>query len=312
VISLIVPTRNRAHTLKLVAPSYFEQAEVDELIFVDDAGDDTTASVLTEIASRYPHKHMQILRNATRSGAPQSRNVGVAHCRNEYVLFCDDDEYLEPGYAKVCLQKLQEKNLGAISGRRVYMLPDETQAQALQRFRHGLSHTKPFRPVLCEYVNGAMFGGDIVVPFTNAIILTRKSLLQQHPFDAIYAQGYGYREETDYQMNLFVHDHAICITNEVHSLHLPMAQVRTGGQRASAARRVYWSIFYTNYFFGKYYEQYAKKLGMRTPRWLALVCFASFAVYRETFRPPLHKLGLWLITSARRRQQAAAAPALTD
>jgi glycosyltransferase involved in cell wall biosynthesis len=311
-ISLIVPTRNRAHTLRLVAPSYFEQAEVDEIIFVNDAGDDTTPAVLNEIAARYPDKRMLILHNATRMGAPQSRNIGVAQCKNDYVLFCDDDEYLEPGYARVLRQKLEAKQLGAISGRRVYMLGDETQAQALQRFRHGLVHTKPFRPVLCEYVNGAMFDQDIVVPFTNAIILTRKSLLQQHPFDAVYAQGYGYREETDYQMNLFVNGYPICITNEVHSLHLPMAQVRTGGQRASALRRVYWSVFYTNYFFRKYYAQYATKLGMRTPRWVALFCFACFAVYRETLRPPLHKLGLWAITTMRRRQAAAAAEALTE
>ena len=38
-ITLIVPTRNRAHTLQLVAPSYFAQDDVSELIFVLDAGD---------------------------------------------------------------------------------------------------------------------------------------------------------------------------------------------------------------------------------------------------------------------------------
>jgi len=43
VITLIVPTRNRAHTLQLVAPSYFAQDDVSELIFVSDAGDDVTS-----------------------------------------------------------------------------------------------------------------------------------------------------------------------------------------------------------------------------------------------------------------------------
>jgi glycosyltransferase involved in cell wall biosynthesis len=303
-ISLIVPTRNRAHTLRLVAASYFEQADVDELLFIDDGGNDTTAEVLAEIAARYPDKRMQLLRNETQLGAPQSRNIGVAHCRNEYVLFCDDDEYLELGYARTCLQKLLANDLGAISGRRIYMLEGETQPQALQRFRNGLRITKPFRPVICEFVNGAVFDKDITLPFTNAVILTRKRLLEQHPFDATY-RGYGYREETDYQMNLFVHGHAIRITNDCHSLHLPMTQVRTGGQRTSAVRRIYWSIFYTNYFFRKYYAEYAAKLGLRTPRWIALVCFAFFAVFRETLRPPLHKMALSAITQLRRRQATA-------
>jgi glycosyltransferase involved in cell wall biosynthesis len=312
VISLIVPTRNRAHTLRLVATSYFEQAEVDEIIFVDDAGSDGTAQVLREIAQRYPHKRLQILRNEQRAGAPLSRNRGVAKCKNEFVLFCDDDEYLEPGYAQVCLQKLLAQNLAAISGRRIYMLPDETHAQALARFHFGLRSTKPFRPVLCEYVNGAKFDHDISVPFTNAIILTRKSLLEQYPFDPVYARGYGYREETDYQMNLFVNGHSICITNARHSLHLPMSQVRTGGQRTSAIKRVYWSVFYTNYFFGKYYAAYARRLGLSTPRWLALLCFACFAVYRETLRPPLHKLAIMAISSMRRRRAAADATAIAE
>ena len=45
-ISLVVPTRNRAHTLRLVAPSYFEQDGIDQIVFVSDAGDDDSEAVL--------------------------------------------------------------------------------------------------------------------------------------------------------------------------------------------------------------------------------------------------------------------------
>src|SRR5512134_330435 len=99
-ISLIVPTRNRAHTLQRVAPSYFAQDGVDEILFVDDAGTDDTADVVARIAAGHPGVHCRVLRNAQRLGASQSRNVGVQACRNSYVLFCDDDEYLELGYAR--------------------------------------------------------------------------------------------------------------------------------------------------------------------------------------------------------------------
>jgi glycosyltransferase involved in cell wall biosynthesis len=304
-ISLVVPTRNRAHTLRLVAPSYFEQELVNELIFVDDCGDDDTHEVLTEIAARHPDKSLRVIRNAERMGASQARNVGVAHSHNEYVLFCDDDEYLEAGYARTCLEKLRAHDLGAISGRRVYMQPGETQRDALRRFQHGVWRGKPFRPVLCEYVNGAIFEGDVFLPFTNAIILTKKELLQRFPFDGYYARGNGYREETDYQMNLFVNGYRICVTNECHSLHLPLSQVRVGGQRTSASKRVYWSIFYTRYFFDKYYDRYAEKQGLHTPRWAALSAFAAFTIYRETLRVPLYATANWAITQYRRRRSAA-------
>jgi glycosyltransferase involved in cell wall biosynthesis len=49
-ITLIVPTRNRAHTLRLVAPSYFAQDGVNELIFVSDAGDDETPAVIAAVS----------------------------------------------------------------------------------------------------------------------------------------------------------------------------------------------------------------------------------------------------------------------
>jgi glycosyltransferase involved in cell wall biosynthesis len=288
VITLIVPTRNRAHTLRLVAPSYFAQEGVSELIFVSDAGDDDTPAVIAEIAQQFPQKTVRLLRNETRLGASQSRNVGVAASTNDVILFCDDDEYLEAGYAKVLWEKLQSSNLGAISGRRVYMLAGETEAQALHRFGIGLRAAKPFRALICEYVNGARFSGDLAIPITNAIILTKKSLLLQFPFDDFYARGNGYREETDFQMNLFVNGFDIRVTNDCHSYHLPQSQVRTGGQRTRPLIRLYWTVYYTHYFFGKYYQRYAQRLGLRSPRWFALVAFAIFAVYRETLRALVH------------------------
>lgn len=287
-ITLIVPTRNRAHTLRLVAPSYFAQDGVTELIFVSDAGDDDTPAVIAEIAQQFPQKTFRVLRNETRLGASQSRNVGVAASTNDLILFCDDDEYLEAGYARTLLKKLQASNLGAISGRNVYMLAGETEAQALCRFGIGISAAKPFRALICEYVNGAKYSGDLAMPITNSIILTRKSLLLRFPFDDYYSRGNGYREDSDFQMNLFVNGFEIRATNDCHSFALPVSLVRTGGQRTSLLKRVYWSVHYTRYFFGKYYERYAQRLGLRSPRWFALLVFCIFAAYRETLRPLLH------------------------
>jgi glycosyltransferase involved in cell wall biosynthesis len=309
VITLIVPTRNRAHTLRLVAPSYFAQDSVSELIFVSDAGDDETPAVIAEIAGRHPDKACRMLRNGARLGASQSRNVGIAASANEFILFCDDDEYLETGYARILLQKLQTLNAGAVSGRRIYLTLGESKPNALQRFGFGIGSSKTFRPLVCEYVNGAKFTGDIAIPITNAIILTKRSLLLQFPFDNYYARGNGYREETDFQMNLFVHGFDIYVTNDCHSFHLPLSQVRTGGQRTQPLKRLYWSIFYTHYFFGRYYQRYAQRLGLRHPRWVALLVFTLFAVYRETLRPVLHAIAMQVL--ARRRASAERSPRLS-
>ncbi|WP_428826557.1 glycosyltransferase family 2 protein [Azonexus sp. IMCC34842] len=301
-ITLIVPTRNRAHTLRLVAPSYFVLDGVDEVIFVIDGGDDETPQLVERIAAGHPAVRTRILRHAVRLGAAQSRNTGVAASSNDFILFCDDDEYLEAGYARICLQKLRDlgAGVGAVSGRRVYMENGETPARSLHRFGHGVRPGKAFRPLLCEYVNGARFTGDIKLPLTNAVILTHKHLLQCFPYDPTYARGNGYREESDFQMNLYTHGYDIVVSNDCHSIHLPPALVRTGGQRTQTFRRICWSIYYTHYFFAKYYVPYAARLGLLAPRWLAEIAFAVFAVYRETVRPPLYALAKWGLRQRRR------------
>ena len=302
-ITLIVPTRNRAHTLRLVAPSFFEQGGVTEIIFVDDAGRDGTPDMIAQLAATHPDTRVLCIRNEERLGASQSRNVGSREAANDYILFCDDDIYLEPGYAQVCLDKLFTLGAGAVSGRCVYLEPGESMADALRRFGNGIRGTKPFRRLICEYVNAARFEGDIRLPITNAIILTRKSLLAKFPYDPHYARGNGYREESDFQMSLFVNGYDIYVTNERHSFHLPLSQVRTGGQRTRVLQRLYWSIYYTRYFFSKYYDRYARQVGLRSPRPLALAVFALFTLYRETLRPPLYLVAKWMI---RQRQRLGA------
>lgn len=293
-ISLVVPTYNRAHTLRRVAPSYFTQDDVDEIIFVDDGGQDDTEQVLSRIAAMHPDRRWQLLRNETRHGAAQARNAGVRVCRNEYVLFCDDDEYLEPGYARTCLAKLTQYGAGAVSGRRVYMEDGETPIQAVRRFGDGLRRSSPFRRLACEYVNGARFSGDLKLPITNAVILTRRALLIMHPFDESYVEGNGYREESDFQMNLFVHGHDIWVTNDTHSVHLPPSAVRNVGTRTSRWHRVYWQNRYTRHFFGKYYAAYARRLGLSSPRSVALAAFFVFTLYKEFLHPTLRRVALSL------------------
>lgn len=305
-ISLVVPTYNRAHTLRRVAPSYFSQDGVDEVVFVDDGGQDDTAEVLASVAAGYPGVRWRVLRNEQRTGAAQARNIGVQVCSNDYVLFCDDDEYLEPGYARTCLAKLMRYNAGAVSGRRVYMLEGESPTAALRRFGQGLRDAAPFRKLVCEYVNGARFTGDLCLPITNAVILTRRELLLRHPFDPFYIQGNGYREETDFQMNLYVHGHDIWVTNDCHSIHLPPSVVRgIGGQRGSWWRRIYWQNRYTSYFFGKYYAAYARRLGLAAPRVVALAAFFVFSLYKEFLHPSLRRAALTL--RARSQPDAPAA-----
>ena len=293
-ISLIVPTRNREHTLRKVVASYFEQDDVDEIVIVNDGGEDGSVAFVRDAARSYPEVHLVVVSNASRCGAAACRNRGVEVARNRFVLFVDDDEYLEKGYARTCLQKLTTTSAGAVSGRRIYMLGQETQDDALRRFQTGFRNTSPFNRWLCEYVNGAKYSGDIEMPLTNAIILTEKALVLEHPFDEFYNKGNGYREESDFQMHLFVSGKSILVTNSVHSFHLPMQAVRTGGQRTNRLKRIYWSVYFTRHFYAKYFDAYRHRVGLPIGRHAALALFAAFSAYRELIRPYLYMLAMAL------------------
>lgn len=291
-ITIVVPTRNRSYTLKRVAPSYFQQELVNEIVFVSDCGTDETPEVVAEIARTYPSTRMILLRNDRQSGAAFSRNVGFRAATNPYILYCDDDEYLEPGYAKVCLEKLQATGAGAVSGRRVVKLPDEAPADAVRRFGDGLRDEPPFNAYVCEFNPEARFAGDRALPLTSSVILTPKALLETYGFDTHYSRGSGFREESDYQMNLYANGLDIIVTNAVHSIHLHRTECQIGGARRNRFSRFYWAVYYTNYFYRKYYERYAKRVGLKMSRRAAMVLFTGYQVYFLFVRPAFKLVGL--------------------
>ena len=289
-ISMVIATRNRAYTLRRVANTFFNQNDVSEIIFICDDCKDDTAQSLREIGKDYPSVKLVVVENEQHLGQAESRNRGMAHATGQYILFCDDDEYMQEDYARTCLVKLRQYGAGAVAGRRIYLRTGESCEDALARFGNGMRNVRPFYYLLCEYVNSARFEGDISLPLTNSIMLTERTTALQNPFDPFYSTGNGYREESDFQMRLFLKDMPNYTTNDTHTFHLPLTETRTVGQRVNRLRKVIWSWAYTRYFFGKYYKDYAKKASIRMPMAAALCWYALFAVYKECFRPLLRDL----------------------
>lgn len=284
-ISLIVPSRNRAHTLRIVGESLYRQNKVTEIIFVLDASTDDSEAVIDGLARSFPAIRTVVLRNESRKGAPYNRIKGYRAATNDFIAFTDDDTYLEPGYFETCLNKMLATDAAFVSGRLVTKLPNQTFDQAIAAFGNGTLDGPLLMPVTCELRHNARFTGDVRMPFTLPIGITRRALLERFSYDPFYCRGNGYREETDFQMNAFVNGYEMLVTNEVHCVELSRWENRSGGQRTSRFAQLYWSIYYTNYFFGKYYERYAERLGLRIGRRLALLTFALHQFYALFIRP---------------------------
>ncbi|HEY8944171.1 MAG TPA: glycosyltransferase family 2 protein [Polyangiaceae bacterium] len=95
-VSIIVPTHNRANLVVNAAESALKQLHRPvELVVVDDGSTDGTERILTdwghhhtttEFAVRYLKK--------PKGGAPSARNEGLLHSRGEFVQFLDSDDAL--------------------------------------------------------------------------------------------------------------------------------------------------------------------------------------------------------------------------
>ena len=98
-ISVVIPTRNRAHFLDDCLRSLVVQrCETSfEVIVVDNASTDATPEVLAAWSER--DGRVRSLREP-RLGRAAALNAGMAVARGELLLFTDDDVYVRPGFVE--------------------------------------------------------------------------------------------------------------------------------------------------------------------------------------------------------------------
>lgn len=93
-VSVIIPTRNRADSVLKAVQSVFRQTyPAIEVVVVDDASDDSTPEALAKISGPFP---MKIVRNDSPQGAAASRNRAIEHASGSFIAGLDDDDVWEP------------------------------------------------------------------------------------------------------------------------------------------------------------------------------------------------------------------------
>lgn len=88
-VSVIIPTYNRANTIKRAIDSVLNQTYSNiELIIVDDCSSDNTF----EIINSYTDKNIRYYKLEKNSGACVARNKGIEMALGEYIAFQDSDD----------------------------------------------------------------------------------------------------------------------------------------------------------------------------------------------------------------------------
>ncbi len=115
-VSIVLPTRDRAHLLRRAIASVEAQVyERWELVIVDDGSIDGTPALLAGITEA----RVRVAR-ADGVGAAAARNVALAHATGDVIAYLDDDNTLDPLWCKAVVWAFQQRpDVDVLYGARV-------------------------------------------------------------------------------------------------------------------------------------------------------------------------------------------------
>ena len=104
VLSLIVPTRERAHTLAFTLATALDQRSDDyEVIVSDNASSDGTRTVVEQLAT----SRLRYVNTGQRLSMCGNYEFALEHARGDYVVFIGDDDAVVPGALDLLLSMLR-------------------------------------------------------------------------------------------------------------------------------------------------------------------------------------------------------------
>ena len=107
-VSVIIPTYNRAKILKDAIDSVLSQTYTNlQIIVVDDGSIDATS----ELIQQFPQIEYVIQPHA---GQATARNTGLKHAKGSIIASLDSDDKWHPDFLKECVSKLEQENLDLV------------------------------------------------------------------------------------------------------------------------------------------------------------------------------------------------------
>ncbi|MGJ1215130.1 glycosyltransferase family 2 protein [Sphingobacterium multivorum] len=258
-ITVIIPSYNRAHLLKRTIPTYLQEG-VSKVILVDDCSTDDTEAVVKEMLLHIPE--LEYIRLSENSKQAFAKNVGINMVDTPWIYFGDDDSILYDN----CIPILYEtclKHQADICGAKALYMDQEDERIEFHEVVRKYDINLPTGKKLCDLERlEANFIYSVAnpqeVPFVQASALVKASLAKNVMFDSGYL-GNGYREETDFFVRCIFLGAKIMFNSNAVQINLPRS-VSSGGSHASGRLAWYKSTIKNNHrFLKKNWGQIQKK-----------------------------------------------------
>ncbi len=194
-VTVIIPVYNRLQYLKQAIESALGQTHSRvQVVVVDDGSPLDPAPVLAEFGPR-----VELHRKAN-GGLASARNLGIARAAGEYLLFLDDDDFLEPTAIETLLRALRAAGAAWAAGRYAYV---NAAGQPLQ-------HGERYR-----YESGDVYGRMVFNNLMGApsVVLARADVVRSL---GCFDEGFLLSEDWDFWLTM-ARDYPLCAVQEVVS-----------------------------------------------------------------------------------------------
>lgn len=111
VVSIVTPVHNGAAFIRETIASVQAQTRGDwELLVVDDASEDGSATIVEELAAE--DSRIRIIRLERNGGAAVARNAGIRAAQGRYIAFLDSDDWWVPKKLEKQVRFMEEEQCG--------------------------------------------------------------------------------------------------------------------------------------------------------------------------------------------------------
>ena len=233
VVTVVIPTYNRAHLLERTIPTYLQKG-VKEIILIDDCSQDNTEEVVRNLQKRIPQ--LRYYRQPKNMKQQAAKNRGIEEAKTPWIYFGDDDSILTPGSIKCLYDTCQKFSVEACGAIAYYMKPGEeilSLDEYLDKNRKYAECLEDVVDIKKLYANFTFsFKEPVVVPFCQASILIKTEIAKKVKFDPLFL-GNAYREETDFIIRSTEAGATFMYDSNAAQINLPPT-LATGGARGKS------------------------------------------------------------------------------
>lgn len=261
VISVIIPTYNRAEELRLTLPGYLKNRYINRIIVVNDGSTDNTSSVIASFAEK--NGMISELRLTGKNGAQKARMAALPQVDTEYILIGEDDVYPAPDYTETLYAQILSCCCDIISGKlhNVKMTENAAIEQYFPMHKTSFGFPADYSP-LRIFPPETELSHPVEVPHTHAIALIKSSIFRTVSFDPWYA-GNGYREETDFFLSARQAGAKIFFTPDTSCYHLRGTMSKRGGQRVNRTAQEFWAVYNTWHMLKKHWNLVSRDFNLK-------------------------------------------------